>query len=972
MQRKGSSETESSIFSQIPIIDVKKVFTDKVFIWNNDGSIGSTIHFEGINDSGFRADDYRNNYQEVARALTRLASKEISIQFQVVRNSRVTDINSLPLNVPEMLHERVRFLGKLVNECEVFKNNFYISINSFPLKSKLTLKEKINSTVSTFKSLFDTGFDEDTLNAKYASIKRRMGDVSRIESQIVLLLNNLGIKSKVLETRQQYSDLYRSIISPSKFVRSEFKPDEEVSFRKDIFRGVEADEMPDYFVLDNYFHQVFELDYISHNYDFDENAISKLINVPFEHTYTVTFRSFEKKESTQLIRKVISQDAMNAALGEKGNGKNDDLEIVNDLERMQEVEEHMATTGQNILEFSATFTYRKKMTQLNKYLNNSMLTMDEFILENKENMYYQIFQYLGDSEWISPYKGQWDSFICTLPATSNIHRKKFETTFDIPENIVYMLPLFGRGRDDIDYYGFNHFFTDDLTTEYFDIFDPALDSWCTLISGDMGSGKSVTMNIIIANALSSLMVSKKMPMIRLIDYGGVTSSFFKLVKLLDGEIINVSKSKKPKINIMDISPSVCHPNEPKMIELIEKIKPEIDGKSDDEIKTMIYSYYDGLLDHDGMIKDKDREEYFLESFGISNGLFTDALILKRGECIPQGDKLRSLMTNIEIMLSSNPERLNTFSYEFQYDDMLTFVTEVYNTVKDRAPKIRDIVALIEDCLDENEETAFHEIAKRLKKWTINGQYKMFDSDSDVDLSNDVIMFDLFGVKKDPFLNAIYTNVIMDTISTDMFENMDRERLCLMDEAHQALETEGIRNTLVSFTRLSRKYKFPVILASQLPTDWFNADPLVGKVIVSQSTRFIFCGSKEKFVRDEAKVLYDLTDSEADAIGKAGVTSVGGTPHAPVFSKFLMISKTRKNRLVSVYRNILSPFEMELYSSSKEDNAIFRFYMNKRKMTALDSCRYITDKLHEKDEDLIEYLIEGNHTGALKKIGYRTT
>ncbi len=965
--KASHQKEESPIFSTLIIKEIERAYDNKMYVWNADGSVGQIIAFDGMNDSAFSDKEYRDVYDSITQTVSRSVSDQLTVGFYQVRNCDIkVDFEALPLNCPPQLNERVKFLGKLVKNNEIFQNKFYLSINSRPNKYSQNMVQRVKGTYQALKSIFTNEEETIVLNNKYQNIKDRIKEVSRTATRFNSLLNNKGVNARVLDSKEEYISVYRSIFAPFKSTIKDMEIDSsKESTRKELFSGVQCVKKNNFFILDNYFHRLYELDRIPARAVVPENQIANLVDAPFEHVYGVVFKTLNNKTSNQRLQKVVetANRDLNMATDNKGNVQ--DIALVEDYKRFSDAREHVATESANVSEFASFLVYRKKMKDVARHLKTQNMDIEEFILDLDEELNQNIFGGLGQSEWIAPTKGHWVGFCDYAPGMANVSANRFKTLLDIPSNIAYLLPFFARHRKDLKYYGINHLFTDSLGIETFSIFDPTLPSWGYLISGDMGSGKSVTLNLLLSMAYSSLMVSGNSPLLRIVDFGGITSSYFKFLKVIKGESLKFNKPKKPNIQVLELNPEVSYPNNKKIEVLTELLRGHLSELSDRDIIDRINIYYEELMSSDEALTEKLRSKKFKKTLGLNYEDFKDDFKLKPGECKPNPDKLMVTMGILEVMLSNDPKNLESFSTDFNRDDVSSFLDITYERITDRYPRMSDLVETIKEYNQNANNSMLGTMIRRLTRFTINGQYKMFDRETDVDLDQDVILFDLFGLDSDPHLKTIYTSLIIDLIGRDMYEKQDRVRVCVLDEAWAALSTKALRRFVVQFMRLSRKYKFAPMLASQLPTDYFLEDKEDGDLIVAQATNYIFCGITAQQVIDQTKYLYSLDDASAREIPKLGVKTTGGTPSAPVYSRFLHIQKSKNGIRKNICRSLLSPFEYQLYSSSKADNAIFKYYMNELEMDATSICYLLADNKHIGDQKLIEYLKAGDHAEALE-------
>ena len=79
------------------------------------------------------------------------------------------------------------------------------------------------------------------------------------------------------------------------------------------------------------------------------------------------------------------------------------------------------------------------------------------------------------------------------------------------------------------------------------------------------------------------------------------------------------------------------------------------------------------------------------------------------------------------------------------------------------------------------------------------------------------------------------------------------------------------------------------------------------------------------------------------------------------SKFMVLSYRKGSKKdIGIYNNMLSPYEFVLYNSSADDNLLFKFYFDVKKIGDIEqTISYIADGHHKNDKELAAYLVENN-------------
>lgn len=965
------AEDESCVYEFLTVHGVEKAFDNQYYMWNYNGSVSQVMKFKGINAANMTESDYQELFATLTRLVVSTASPDITICFHLFRDAKPKTYE-LPSDLPVHLLERAKFAQEMIKEGEVLQNSFYISVNCYPIDDNMSIVDKARMAIKNAKSFMDKTTNLDVIEKKQQGIKRRVSKISSTIKAIQAVLKPLGMYAGSL-SEQEYWDLLRMNTAPSLSKLKDHyhidKHDVNESPRQALFAGVTMNERPDHFIMDDYLHQVYELDRVSSRVRVSAKDILYIMNAPYELSYTIAFNCMDYKKSNKVFTRALAEAKRDLDLATDNNGKVSDPGLMYDYQKVNQSYHEMAEKGLGAIQYAAVLVIKQRMKHVARIMHEQNIsTISDYIFDFKEALRQSVFAKFAQSEWNLAEMAQPLVWSLTLPGMCALPSGKLRVNIDVPNNVPFLLPLYSQNRDDLDYFGFNHFFTDSMGLCTFENFDPRLQSWGTLVSGDMGSGKSVTINLYLSMAYTSRLVSGKNPILRIVDFGGPTSSYFKLIKILKGTTLNFVGPNKPCIQIMELSPNASYPNKRKMEEIENHLRQfeHLSGLTNEIIMEKIASFYESKMSIDGEISNKQLQEFSHDSFGLDYELIKDITQLRPGECRPDSATLQSIMSVLEVMLSNDPKRLDAFTSEFSRDDVLMFVNHAYETIEERFPRISDLVELIDDYIAASGAKTLGRMANRLRNWTVKeGSYKMFDRETNIDLSNDTIMFDLYGLDSDPHLEAIYMMLITKLITKDMYEKMDRVRLVTLDEVWASAKTKAMQDVLAGFFRLSRKYKFQPVMASQLPTDYYNLSEDFGNVIVSQARNYIICGlSDERVIRETARI-YNLPEEHASQIKSLGVGENPSAKHGKRYARFMQITKLPNSRSISIFRSILSPFEFALINSNKEDNAIARYYLDKMKIDIVETCKIIAERRFVGDEGLIEFLREGNHKEALK-------
>jgi hypothetical protein len=955
MSIKNSKAELSGAFLDIPIVGIEES-PESGLIFTNSGGVSVALRLYGINDSAFLEEDYEKHNNNMAEVIRKLDDREVSMQF-IARKTKKRDIPDCSLsNLPPQLKERNRYLREeLARTGAILDLEYYIIINTFASTKEESISDSIKRNIRSFKNLLSGTVNEDELDERFNE-KSILGRIRKIKSTTTLLQEYMGATCDIqLLNKRECEELYFVLLNPS-LSKSECPTfDSTESFRKQLMiKSGDVKEGEKSFNYGGYLHRTYTLNSVDNSLDIYGNSIRYLLDAPYEYVYSVHFRMLSSEESIKTTeRKIMIVNIKNQTSSDSTS-----VQDTRDANHTQEIVSKFNEEGRVLTEVTATFTVLIPEGRFKKLCREGYMDHTEGIEHIDLNIKNNIFNKLSGSSW-SGYSGQWTSFCYSLPACSSVQSVFTESLMETPSSIPYLLPLYMNQRNDITYYGFNHFFKDDGGILPFDVFDKKLPSWVYLIFGNMGMGKSVTINLLISMLYSSKLVSGKPPVIRGLDFGGQAGSYYKLAKLFGGQIFNFATAKKPSIQIFELSENQKYPTPAKIDSLYNLLIGM--GLESFELKDRIIDFYERKFTFEGRMTAEIEYNIAYEVFKLNReelNTFLASSFLKAGECEPNMDYMNMLMGTIEVMLSPDPTKV---VIDYERDGIINLIQALYRTTPNGFPYLLDFKNALVAIVGEQ-----HVLTARISKWTRDGVFKMFDRDSDVDFSNDFLIFDMYGLESQKQLKQIYTLMITKLIEDDMYKKMDRQRMFLGDEIWAVMDTPAMVDMLYSFSKTSRKYKFAVALATQLPTDLFKAGETAGNNIISLATNYIFCGFTDINTINETAARYNLTDGTRESLGKMGIVT---TKFGPVekYSRFLMVSNRIDGRKINIYNSYLSPFEYQLNSSSKEDNAIIRYYSEVKGMDIMKTITKIIDRGHLGDDDLKIYLRSNNHIDAYDAI-----
>ncbi|MEM4071549.1 MAG: TraC family protein [Thermoplasmata archaeon] len=201
--------------------------------------------------------------------------------------------------------------------------------------------------------------------------------------------------------------------------------------------------------------------------------------------------------------------------------------------------------------------------------------------------------------------------------------------------------------------------------------------------------------------------------------------------------------------------------------------------------------------------------------------------------------------------------------------------------------INDIRDKILKIANDNQDYEFKKLADfNLAPWCSGGQYADFmTGKNEIDLSNDLVVYELGGIKEDTKLTNIFLLSIFYFINNEIYlGSRDTKKLVIWDEAWRFTDNQAILKFIEMGAREYRKFNGSLIFITQGISDLMKND--VTKTLKNNSEYlFIFWQPPEEWERiAEDKDIY-LSDYEKD-IYRDTIHTVKGK-----YSEVLIISRS---------------------------------------------------------------------------------
>jgi len=117
---KGSAENEDSIFEEFSLYKVVNTKKGKPVCLHLDGAVSIVVQFDGLNNTSFTEADFEILSKRIQSTFDDIQNPGISVQFLMVRDNNISDIDKYVEILPSFLQPRAKYLKDLADEYKVF------------------------------------------------------------------------------------------------------------------------------------------------------------------------------------------------------------------------------------------------------------------------------------------------------------------------------------------------------------------------------------------------------------------------------------------------------------------------------------------------------------------------------------------------------------------------------------------------------------------------------------------------------------------------------------------------------------------------------------------------------------------------------------------------------------------------------------------------------------------------------------
>lgn len=941
MQKSKLSNLESFIGADLSLYKAIRHRTGKMFLIHQDGGLSIVMSIQGINATSFSEDEYSSIFSAISRTVDSINTDLISFQFVNCKLQSRKRIDTSEL--PEYLKPRGDYYNRLADKNLIFDHKYYFSIYHAPVKQ--SAKETIKSWIAKLTGK-ETSEVIKNSNKSMTDMDSRARITSEIAEQFHAVFKKLGFQPEYLDTKEANYNMIQDFVRPTRSKYEYIKINDAIEEpRAALFSGQRQSEKLDDFVLDDVYHRVYTLDRPPTDVIFGRSAW-KLREIDYEYIYSISFNPMNHKKAVETFNwkvkeKLIMQDA------NSHGSRVPDLQGEKDLGRILNAYQSFIQGRSKAVKCAINMAVRVPQKEIEAEMAADGSTFGEWKRSLDAKLINGLFPEFGKSEWGVENYTSYAVFNRMIPGFGHMNSIVLKEMMLLSDNVPYFMAPWSTSSG-VHHNGANHFFDEDGGIIPFDIMDPRLPAWNYNVSGETGSGKSVLINAILAMQYAEFHKTKP-PVICIIDASGARGSYTKFLALSKGEIINLSRTRKPSIQIFEIVPGMSVPTRSKIESLIVTLQGRGLEKTFDELYRDINSFYIDILDKGHELTDLFYAQKFEEIIGIKlNDQLKELFTLKPGECQPEGKTLALIMSVLEVMLSEDHEKMDGFKLHNQ-SDILEIVRQTYNSTADRFPYMSDFYEKCKELMTEDSESVT--LFTKIKNYTKYGSYPMFDAETNVNLNADTIFVDVKGMDSEPFLQMIYALLFNNLFSNKMYSIRGRRKLLVRDEAWSIMKSEKARRYLVDDLRTARKTGFATLTISQFPTDFLEPSRSDGQAILGNTQVFIIGKIAFKGIVDQVVNQLSIPPNLASELSHLG--NIKDHKGKTLYSRFLV----KSGESYHVIRNYLDPFEYFLYSSSEGDNLIIDFYSQKtdRFANLMEVLKYIANGSHKGDKELIKHL-----------------
>jgi len=303
---------------------------------------------------------------------------------------------------------------------------------------------------------------------------------------------------------------------------------------------------------------------------------------------------------------------------------------------------------------------------------------------------------------------------------------------------------------------------------------------------------------------------------------------------------------------------------------------------------------------------------YIEISPPKDGISSQAVnpfLLPPGAIEPSPQKIKFLIALLETILTDDDgDKLPKLDKSLLEEAIMKTYARVDTS---QAPRFSDFA----HTLEESKEPSLKNFAKMLYPWTGARPYgRLLDAENALDLSSDMVVFDLKGLSSYPDLQAVMILIITDFILGKVEAISGRRKQILMDECWQLLKSRGASQFMEYCVRTLRKTGSGITFITQ-GLEEIERSTIGPALLNNTATKFILM---QRGDLEPIRKILKLNDQEMALISSL-------RQQKGIYSEaFLMTNDQR-----SVIRVVPTPVEYWLATSDATDNALLAELRAKR-------------------------------------------
>lgn len=339
---------------------------------------------------------------------------------------------------------------------------------------------------------------------------------------------------------------------------------------------------------------------------------------------------------------------------------------------------------------------------------------------------------------------------------------------------------------------------------------------------------------------------------------------------------------------------------------------------------------------------------------------------------PTLQKSKQIMAVLELMLSTNPNRLDAY-VEFSYEEILSMVNLLYKNHK--KPTMKDFIATVKEHMDDS-GGAVKKLVSKLKPFAKDGDYPYFDKETNLDLEDQLILVDIKNLSFEPLLQKLYYLMVNQALFEKVLSNKELS-LVIKDESPTfwSLTDSYASKAFVEEFKLSSKNNcINILVLSQMEKLFQTGEDLgeklfslMDRIILAQFDRANQVVDADQFLTDRTIQVFKFPLKEWKKLKLLGpMKKIAQDGSAKVlYNNFLVMDQ--KSHHMFYMKNVMHPFENYLFAIDPQLKSLIAFYLSTEGKKLTEVLEFLSQGQHLGDEKLAVYLDENGMRDLARKV-----